>query len=88
MSEDEYHTRLQELLDKASNLPPEERDRIWPLIEETQTLHGSIIENRRRIEDVLSTWQLELKYFIFALEAAARERAEGAGPPHSQDSIE
>ena len=79
MTEDEYNTRLQELMNEAATLPPEQRDKLQPLIEETQSLHSLLAENRRRTEDVLSTWRLELKYFLFALEATARERAQDKG---------
>ncbi len=79
MTEDEYNTRFQELLDEAATLPPEQRRRLQPLIEETQALHALLAQNRRNTEDVLSTWRLELKYFLFALEATARERAADKG---------
>ena len=75
MTEDEYNTRLQELLDDAATLPPEQRRRLHPLLEETKALHTLLAENRRNTEDILSTWRLELKYFLFALEATARERS-------------
>ncbi|MCH8880431.1 MAG: hypothetical protein IID34_11175 [Planctomycetes bacterium] len=76
MTNDEYHTRLQELLDKAAELPPEQQATLSPLIEETRIIHASILDSRRHIEDALATWRVELKYFLFSLEAAARERAE------------
>lgn len=79
MTDDEYNTRLQDLLDDAATLPPEQRRKLQPLIEETHALHALLTENRRRTEDVLSTWRLELKYFIFALEATAREQAQNKG---------
>lgn len=79
MTEDEYNTRLQELLNDSATLPPEQRRRLQPLIEETQALHALLAETRRHTEDILSTWRLELKYFIFALEATARERAQEKG---------
>ncbi len=75
MTNDEYHTRFQELLDKAAELPPEQLATLAPLIEETRIIHASILDNRRRIEDDLGTWRVELKYFLFSLEAEARERA-------------
>ncbi len=75
MTDDEYHTRFQELLDKAGQLPPEQQATLAPLIEETRIIHASILDSRRRIEDALGTWRLELKYFLFSLEAEARERA-------------
>ena len=55
MTNDEYHTRFQELLDKAAELPPEQRATLAPLIEETRIIHASILDNRRRIEDDLGT---------------------------------
>ncbi len=76
MTDDEYDTRLQALLDKAAELPPEQRATLAPLIEETRIIHASILDSRRCIEDALATWRVELKYFLFSLEAAARERAE------------
>ncbi len=76
MTDDEYHTRFQELLDKAAELPPEQQATLAPLIEESRIIHASILDSRRRIEDALGTWRIELKYFLFSLEAAARERAE------------
>ena len=79
MTEDEYNTRLQELLDEAATLPPTQRRRLQRLIEETKALHTLLAENRRNTEDILSTWRLELKYFIFALEATARERSPDEG---------
>ncbi len=76
MTDDEYDTRLQKLLDKATELPQEQQETLAPLIEETRTIHESILDSRRRIEDALGTWRIELKYFLFSLEATARERAE------------
>ena len=76
MTDDEYETRFQELLDKVAELSPEQRAALGPLIEETRIMHASILDSRRRIEDALGTWRVELKYFLFSLEAAARERAE------------
>ncbi len=75
MTNDEYNTRFQELLDKAGQLPPDQQAVLAPLIEETRIIHASILDNRRCIEDALGTWRLELKYFLFSLEAEARERA-------------
>ncbi len=79
MTDDDYDTRLQELLDKAAELPQEQQETLAPLIEETRAIHESILDSRRRIEDALGTWRVELKYFLFSLEAAARERAEEKG---------
>ena len=79
MTNDQYDTRLQKLLDDAAELPPEQRATLAPLIEETRILHASLLDSRRCIEDALGTWRVELKYFLFALEAAARERAENRG---------
>ena len=76
MTNDEYNTRFQELLDKAGQLPQEQQAALAPLIKETRIIHTSILDSRRRIEDALGTWRIELKYFLFSLEAAARERAE------------
>ncbi len=75
MTDDEYDTRFQKLLDKAADLPPEQQTALAPLIEETRIIRTSILDSRRRIEDALGTWRIELKYFLFSLEAAARERA-------------
>ena len=88
MSEEEYKTRLQALLDKAATLPSDQREKLEPLVEQTKILHASIVENKRRIEDVLSSWRLELKYFLFALEASARERAQRSNPPHPENEPE
>ncbi len=75
MTDDEHDTRLQKLLDGAAELPPEQQATLAPLIEETRIIHASILDSRRHIEDALGTWRVELKYFLFSLEAAARERA-------------
>ena len=75
MTNDEYNTRFQELLDKAAQLPPEQQATLAPRIEETRIIHASILDSRRCIEDALGTWRVESKYFLFSLEAAARERA-------------
>ena len=75
MTDEEYDTQFQQLLDKAAELPPDQQAKLAPLIEETRIIRASILDNRRCLEDSLSTWRLELKYFLFALEAAARERA-------------
>ena len=75
MTDDEYDTRFQVLLDNAAALTPDQRAVLAPLIEETRIIRASILDSRRCIEDSLSTWRLELKYFLFSLEAAARERA-------------
>jgi hypothetical protein len=76
MTNDEYDTRFQDLLDKVAELPPEQEAALVPLIEETRIIRTSILDSRRRIEDALGTWRVELKYFLFSLEAATRERAE------------
>ena len=76
MNEAECRTRLQELIAEAATLPLAQRKRFQPLLEQTRTMHEMISANRREIEDVLSSWRLELKYLLFALEATHRERAE------------
>ncbi len=76
MNEAECSTRLQELFAELGTLPPEQQKRIQPLLEQTRMMHETISTNRREIEDVLSSWRLELKYLLFALEATHRERAE------------
>ena len=75
MTNDEYNTRFQELLDKTAEMPPEQQAVLAPLIEETRIIHASILNSRRCVEDALGTWRVELEYFLFSLEAAARERA-------------
>lgn len=76
MTNEEYDTRFQELLEKVADLPAEQQAALEPLIEETRVIRASLLDSRRRIEDALGTWRVELKYFLFSLEAAARERAE------------
>jgi hypothetical protein len=76
MNEAECRTRLQELITEVTTLPSEQRNRLEPLLEQTRAMHETISANRREIEDVLSSWRLELKYLLFALEATHRERTE------------
>lgn len=75
MSEEQFQSRLTELLQNIRGLPVERQAGLEMLADEVTDRQSEITEMRREMEDALATWRLYSKYLIFSLEAAARERA-------------
>ena len=75
MSEDQFQSRLTELMQNIRGLPEERRTSLELMADEVRDRQTEITEAQRDMEDALATWRLYTKYLIFSIEAAARERA-------------
>ena len=75
MSEDQFQSRLTELLQDVRGLPEERRASLELLADEVVDRQAEITEARRKMEDALATWRLYTKYLVFSIEASGRERA-------------
>jgi len=75
MDEQTFQAKLNELLHKIKQLPPEQRDKLERLADETnkrrEKVHASVAE----LQEALDYLRLSVKYLVFDLEATRRENA-------------
>ncbi|MFQ5425377.1 MAG: hypothetical protein ACE5F9_15535 [Phycisphaerae bacterium] len=81
MIDDTFRRKLAELKTRIETLPPEQRERLSGMVEETRRRHADIQENFARARTALNDWRLQMKYAAFSIEAAQREQAEGRQQP-------
>ncbi len=81
MIDDTFRQKLAELKTRIETLPPEQRERLSAMVEETRRRHVEIRQNFARARTALDDWRLQMKYAAFSIEAARREQAEGRQPP-------
>jgi hypothetical protein len=71
MNEDEFHTRLQGLIQVVADLPVDQQKQLGSLLQQTQDQHQMEVD---KITKSLTDLQICIKYLIFDLEATRRER--------------
>jgi hypothetical protein len=75
MDEQTFQSKFDELLDRISELPNEQRGRLEYLAEETKRRRDRIRTSVTELQESLDYLRLSVKYLVFDLEATRRENA-------------
>ena len=73
MNEQDFKTKMTELLGQINSLPESERPRLEKLAEETQTRHEKMKQTLGNLQESLDPLRLTVKSLVFDLEATRRE---------------
>jgi len=73
MNDQNFETRLTDLLSQIEHLPDPERDRLRRLAEETRTRRDRMGKTVAHLQESLDYLRLNVKYLVFDLEATRRE---------------
>ena len=73
MNEQEFQTKLAELMGEISSLPPTERQKLEKLADETRARHARLCQTVSSLQESLDYLRLSIKYLVFDLEATRRE---------------
>jgi hypothetical protein len=73
MNENEFQSKLTELMGEISTLPPAEKAKLEKLAEETRQRHERLRKTMSNLQESLDYLRLSIKYLVFDLEATRRE---------------
>jgi len=73
MNENEFQSKLGELLAQIGNLPDAERPKLEALAAETRQRHTRMKQTIAELQESLDYLRLSVKYLVFDLEATRRE---------------
>jgi uncharacterized FlaG/YvyC family protein len=73
MNEQEFQTKLAELMVEISTLPITERQKLQQLADETRQRHERLRQTVSSLQESLDYLRLSIKYLVFDLEATKRE---------------
>ena len=73
MNEQEFQSKLAELMVEISTLPSSERQKLEQLAEETRQRHERLRKTVSSLQESLDYLRLSIKYLVFDLEATKRE---------------
>jgi chromosome segregation ATPase len=73
MNEQDFQTKLAELMGEISTLPPAERRKLEQLATETRVRHERLRQTVGSLQESLDYLRLSIKYLVFDLEATRRE---------------
>jgi hypothetical protein len=73
MNEQEFQSKLAELMGEISTLPASERQKLHQLAAETQARHERLCKTVNGLQESLDYLRLSIKYLVFDLEATRRE---------------
>src|SRR5881394_3737072 len=73
MREEEFQTKLAELMGEISTLPASERAKLEQLADETRARHERLKQTVSGLQESLDYLRLSIKYLVFDLEATRRE---------------
>jgi hypothetical protein len=73
MNEQEFQTKLSDLISQINSLPEEQRAPLVKLAAETSERHGKMQQTVQELQDALDYLRLSVKYLVFDLEATRRE---------------
>jgi hypothetical protein len=73
MNEQEFQTKLAELMGEISTLPATERAKLEKLADETRQRHERLRQTVSSLQESLDYLRLSIKYLVFDLEATRRE---------------
>jgi len=86
MNEQDFKTKMSELLGQINKLPESERPQLEELAAETKTRHEKMKETLGNLQESLDHLRLTVKYLVFDLEATRRENKYLRKLIDSQDS--
>ena len=73
MKENEFQSRLNQLLSQIETLPESDRPKLAQLASETNSRHQRMKKTITELQDSLDHLRLSVKYLVFDLEATRRE---------------
>ncbi|HZK82838.1 MAG TPA: hypothetical protein VFC46_17275 [Humisphaera sp.] len=73
MNENEFQSKLAELMGEICTLPPSERQKLERLADETRQRHERLRQTVSSLQESLDYLRLSIKYLVFDLEATRRE---------------
>jgi hypothetical protein len=73
MTEQEFQSKLAELMGEISTLPQSERQKLAELADETRERHERLKATVSSLQESLDYLRLSIKYLVFDLEATRRE---------------
>ena len=73
MNEQDFQSKLAELITAIEGLPSPQRDRLAHLAEEAKARHDRVREMLSGLQESLDHLRLSVKYLVFDLEATRRE---------------
>lgn len=73
MNESEFQSKIGELISQIDELPPEQREHLTQLAEQTKARHAKLRETVKGLQENLDYLRLSVKYLVFDLEATRRE---------------
>jgi chromosome segregation ATPase len=73
MTEQDFQTKLAELMGEITTLPQAERKKLEKLAEDTRARHERLRATVSSLQESLDYLRLSIKYLVFDLEATRRE---------------
>lgn len=73
MTEQEFQTKLADLMSEISTLPVTERQKLMQMADDTRTRHERLRQQVSSLQESLDYLRLSIKYLVFDLEATRRE---------------
>lgn len=73
MNEQDFQSRLNELIDRIDTLPEDQRDTLRRLADEARSRHTRMKKTISDLQESLDYLRLSIKYLVFDLEATRRE---------------
>jgi chromosome segregation ATPase len=73
MNEQDFQTKLAELMGEISTLPVTERIKLEKIAEDTRVRHERLRQTVSSLQETLDYLRLSIKYLVFDLEATRRE---------------
>jgi len=73
MDENDFQTKVSELMTEISALPPDQRQKLEHLADETRQRHQRLRATVNNLQESLDYLRLSIKYLVFDLEATRRE---------------
>ena len=73
MNEQQFQTKLAELMEEISTLPVTERRKLEQIADESRARHDRLVKTVSSLQESLDYLRLSIKYMMFDLEATRRE---------------
>lgn len=73
MNEQDFQSKLTDLMGEISMLPPSQRDSMTKLADSTRQQHEQVKQTVSSLQESLDYLRLSIKYMMFDLEATRRE---------------